>query len=152
MHKELPKLEVKRHCRKVIFCFKNQLLRDQIMSLKKVFIAFTLFFAMLGVSGSTFAKEVKKDVPEVLKEVDAKIQVALDAIPSGDAKHVAELIKEVNENAGELSANYKFEFERDKVMQKLKKARDAAKKSDFSVAEQELKGAREGFAGLSKFL
>ena len=122
------------------------------MSLKKVFIVFTLFFAMLGVSGSTFAKEVKKSVPEVLKEVDAKIQEALDAIPSGDAKHVAELIKETNVNAGELSANYKFEFERDKVMQVLKKARDAAKKSDLTGAEEQLKAAREGFAGLSKFL
>lgn len=122
------------------------------MSLKKVFIVFTLFFAMLGVSGSTFAKEAKKSVPEVLKEVDAKIQEALNAIPSGDAKHVAELIKAVNENASELSANYKFEFEKDKVIGKLKKARDAAKKSDFATTEQELKAAREGFAGLPKFL
>ncbi|MDD2759039.1 MAG: hypothetical protein PHH11_01970 [Methylomonas sp.] len=122
------------------------------MSLKKVFIVFTLFFAMLGLSGSTFAKEVKKSVPEVLKEVDGKIQAALDAIPGGDAKQVAELIKAANENASELSANYKFEFERDKVMNRLKNARNAAKKSDLSTAEQELKAAKEGFAGLNNFL
>ncbi|MBS3964677.1 MAG: hypothetical protein KGZ80_09325 [Methylomonas sp.] len=122
------------------------------MSLKKLFIAFTLFFAMLGVSGTTFAKEAKKPVTEILKEVDAKIQAALDAIPSGDSKNVAELIKAANENAAELSANYKFEFERTKVMQKLKTARDAAKKSDFTTVEQELKAAREGFAGLKNFL
>lgn len=122
------------------------------MSFKKVFIAFTLFFAMLGVSGSTFAKEVKKPVPEILKEVDAKIQAALDLIPAGDSKNVVDAIKAANENASELSANYKFEFERDKAMQKLKKARDAAKKSDFATTEQELKGARESFAGLKGFL
>jgi len=34
---------------------------------------------------------------------------------------------------------------------KLKKARELAKKSDFAAAEQELKEAREGFAGLTKF-
>lgn len=122
------------------------------MSAKKFFIAFVMFFALFGLSGSTFAKEAKKQVPEVLKEVDEKIQVALDAIPSGNASQVVELIKAANENAGELSANYKFEFERDKVMGRLKKARDAAKKSDFSTAEQELKAAREGFAGLKSFL
>lgn len=121
------------------------------MSLKKVFIAFTLFFAMLGVSGSTFAKEVKKSVPEVLKEVDGHMQAALDAIPSADAQKIASLIKEVSESASELSANYKFEFERDKVVLKLKKARDLAKKSDFAAAEQELKEAREGFANLTKY-
>lgn len=122
------------------------------MSLRKLFIAFTLFFALFGLSEATFAKEVKKSVPEVLKEVDAKIQVALDAIPNGNADEIASLIKEANENASELSANYKFEFERDKVMNKLRNARNAAKKSDFSKAEEELKAAKEGFAGLSKFL
>ncbi|BBL56607.1 hypothetical protein [Methylomonas koyamae] len=121
------------------------------MSLKKVFIAFTLFFSILGFSGATLAKEVKKSVPEVLKEVDAKIQAALDAIPSADSAKVASLIKEVAESASELSANYKFEFERDKVVLKMKKARELAKKSDFAGAEQELKEAREGFAGLTKF-
>ncbi|MGY6275800.1 hypothetical protein [Methylomonas sp. MgM2] len=122
------------------------------MSLRKLFVAFTLFFALLGLSGATFAKEVKKSVPEVLKEVDAKIQAALDAIPNGNADEVAGLIKEANENASELSANYKFEFERDKVMGRLKNARNAAKKSDFSKAEEELKAAKEGFAGLMKFI
>jgi len=121
------------------------------MTLKKIFIAFMLFFTMLGLSGAAAAKEVKKSVPEVLKEVDAKIQAALDAIPAGNADEVAALIKAANDNAGELSANYKFEFERDKAIIKLKKARDAAKKSDFAGAEQELKTARESFAGLAKF-
>lgn len=121
------------------------------MSLKKVFIAFTLFFSILGFSSAALAKEVKKSVPEVLKEVDAKVQAALDAIPSADSTKVASLIKEISENASELSANYKFEFERDKVVLKLKKARELAKKSDFAGAEQELKEAREGFAGLTKF-
>ncbi|WP_347987670.1 hypothetical protein [Methylomonas sp. AM2-LC] len=87
-----------------------------------------------------------------MKEVDAKIQAALDAIPSGNAEEVAGLIKAANENAGELSANYKFEFERDKAIGKLKKARDAAKKSDLPGTEQELKAARESFANLPKFL
>ena len=122
------------------------------MSLKNIFITFILFFSMLGLSGATFAKEAKKSVPEVLKEVDAKIQSALDAIPSGNAEEVAGLIKAANENAGELSANYKFEFERDKAISKLKKARDAAKKSDLPGTEQELKAARESFSGLPKFL
>lgn len=122
------------------------------MTIKKIIISFVLFFAMLGISGATFAKEAKKHMPDVLKEVDAKIQVALDAIPSGNAKEVGELIKAAHENASELSANYKFEFERDKVMMRLKKARDAAKKSDLSTSEQELKAAREGFAGLKNFL
>lgn len=122
------------------------------MSLKKIFITFILFFSMLCLSGTTFAKEAKKNVPEVLKEVDAKIQAALDAIPSGNAEEVAGLIKAANENAGELSANYKFEFERDKAIGKLKKARDAAKKSDLPGTEQELKAARESFANLPKFL
>lgn len=122
------------------------------MSLKKVFITFILFFSMLGLSSATFAKEVKKNMPDVLKEVDAKIQVALDAIPAGNAQEVAELIKAANENAGELSANYKFEFERDKAQAKLKKARDAAKKSDLSGAEQELKAAKESFANLKNYL
>jgi predicted metal-dependent peptidase len=122
------------------------------MSLKKIFITFILFFSMLSLSTATFAKEVKKNMPDVLKEVDAKIQVALDAIPSDNAQEVAELIKAANENAGELSANYKFEFERDKAQGKLKKARDAAKKSDLSGAEQELKAAKESFANLKNFL
>ena len=122
------------------------------MSLRKLVTAFTLFFALLGLSGTTFAKEVKKAVPEVLKEVDAKIQAALDAIPSGNAEEVVELIKEANESASELSANYKFEFERDKVMAKLRNARQAAKKSDLSKAEEELKAAKEGFEGLKKFM
>jgi len=114
-------------------------------------LPFILFFTMLSLSGSTFAKEAKKPLTETFKEVDTKIQAALDAIPSGNAEEVAGLIKAANENAGELSANYKFEFERDKVMIKLKKARDAAKKSDFSGAEQELKAAKEGFEALKKF-
>lgn len=121
------------------------------MSLKKVFIAFTLFFSILGFSGATLAKEVKKSVPEVLKEVDAHMQAALDAIPSADPQKIAGHIKEASESASELSANYKFEFERDKVVLKLKKARELAKKSDFAGAEQELKQAREGFAALPKF-
>jgi ACT domain-containing protein len=87
----------------------------------------------------------------LLKVVDAKIQEALDAIPSGDATAVVELIKEANETASELSASYKFEFERDKVRSKLRDARSAARKSDLSTAEQELKAAREGFAKLPNF-
>lgn len=121
------------------------------MSFKKIFITFVLFFSMLGFAGSSFAKEVKRSVPEVLKEVDTKMQAALDAIPSGNAQEIASLIKEASEVAGELSANYKFEFERDKVVIKLKKARELTKKSDFAGAEKELKEAREGFAGLTKF-
>jgi len=112
------------------------------MLLKKIFITSIMFFTLLGLSGATFAKEAKKSVPEVLKEVDAKIQAALDAIPSGNAEEVAGLIKAANENAGDLSANYKFEFERDKAIGKLKKARDAAKKADLPGAEQELKAAQ----------
>lgn len=122
------------------------------MSLRKFFVTFTLFFALFGLAGTVHAKEAKKAVTEVLKEVDAKIQAALDAIPNGNADEVASLIKEANENASELSANYKFEFERDKVMTRLKNARNAAKKSDFSKAEEELKAAKEGFAGLKKFI
>ena len=121
------------------------------MSFKKVLVTFTLFFAMLGLSGASFAKEVHKAIPDILKDVDAKLQQTLDAIPSGDSQKVASLIKEVAESASELSANYKFEFERDKVVLKLKKARELTKKSDFAGAEQELKAAREGFAGLPKF-
>jgi len=121
------------------------------MALKKILISSVMFFSMLGLSGTTFAKEAKKSVPEVLKEVDAKLQLALDAIPSGDSQQIATRIKEVSENASELSANYKFEFERDKVVLKLKKARELTKKSDFAAAEQELKEARQGFAGLTKF-
>lgn len=122
------------------------------MSLKKVFIAFALFFAMLGFSGATFAKEVKINVSDTLKEVDAKIQIALEAVPAGNPQQLATLIKDANEKASELDANYKFEFERTKVQQFLKKARDAAKKSDFPGAAQELKAAREGFANLKSFL
>ncbi|MGD0960049.1 MAG: hypothetical protein ABSB19_09600 [Methylomonas sp.] len=122
------------------------------MSIKKIFITFIMFFTMLGLSGSTFAKEAKKHAPDVLKEVDAKIQTTLDLIPAGNAEAVVESIKSVHETATELSANYKFEFEKDKVLMKLKKARDAAKKSDLAGAEQELKAAREGFANLKTFL
>ena len=91
-------------------------------------------------------------MPEVLKEVDVKIQAALDAIPSGNAEEVGVLIKAAHENAAELSANYKFEFERDKALGKLKKARDSAKKSDLPATEQDLKVAKESFINLSKFL
>lgn len=122
------------------------------MSLKKVFIAFALFFAMLGFSGATFASEAKVNVSDTLKEVDAKIQIALEAVPAGNAQQLATLIKDANEKASELDANYKFEFERTKVQQFLRKARDAAKKSDFPGAAQELKAAREGFANLKSFL
>ncbi|WP_445368341.1 hypothetical protein ACH5Y9_02105 [Methylomonas sp. BW4-1] len=121
------------------------------MTLKKIFIASTLLVSILGFSGATYAKEAHKSVPEVLKEVDAHMQAALDAIPSADSTKIATLIKEASQSASELSANYKFEFERDKVVLKLKKARELAKKSDFAAAEQELKEAREGFAGLTKF-
>lgn len=121
------------------------------MSLKKIFISFVMFFAMLGLSMSASAKEVKKAIPEILKEVDTHIQAALDTIPSGNAQEIATHIKEASQSAGELSANYKFEFERDKVVLKLKKARELTKKSDFAGAEKELKEAREGFANLPKF-
>ncbi|OQW77565.1 MAG: hypothetical protein BVN35_05450 [Proteobacteria bacterium ST_bin11] len=122
------------------------------MTLEKIFIAFIMFFAMQGFSASTFAKEAKKDVPTILKEVDAKVQLALNAIPSGNSQEIATLIKDISENASELSANYKFEFERDKVVLRLKKARDLAKKSDFAGTEQELKEVREGFAKLTNYL
>ncbi len=121
------------------------------MSLKKSFIAFILFFSMLGLSTSTFAKEVKRDNAEILEEVDSKIQAALDAVPAGNADQLATLIKEVSESASDLSASYKFEFERDKVVLKLKKARQLSKASDFAGAEQELKSAREGFKELPKY-
>ena len=121
------------------------------MSIKKAFITISLFFAMLSLSATTFAKEAKIDNAQILKEVDAQIQVALDAIPSGDSTDIATKIKNASELASGLSANYKFEFERDKVVIKLKKARELTKKSDFSGAEKELKEAREGFAGLPKF-
>jgi hypothetical protein len=121
------------------------------MSIKKAFITISLFFAMLSLSATTFAKEAKIDNAQILKEVDAQIQVALDAIPSGDTTDIATKIKNASETASGLSANYKFEFERDKVVIKLKKARELTKKSDFAGAEKELKEAREGFAGLPKF-
>jgi hypothetical protein len=121
------------------------------MSIKKAFITISLFFAMLSLSATTFAKEAKIDNAQILKEVDAQIQVALDAIPSGDSTDIATKIKNASETASGLSANYKFEFERDKVVIKLKKARELTKKSDFAGAEKELKEAREGFAGLPKF-
>lgn len=92
------------------------------MTLKKIFIASTLLVSILGFSSVTYAKEVHKTVPEVLKEVDAHMQAALDAIPSADSTKIATLIKEASQSASELSANYKFEFERDKVVLKLKKA------------------------------
>ena len=88
----------------------------------------------------------------MLQEVDAKIQIAMDAIPSGNAEEVTALIKEAKEAASELSANYKFEFERDKVMAKLNAAAKLSKKSDLPGAEQALKDAREGFANLKNFL
>ncbi|WP_150047907.1 MULTISPECIES: hypothetical protein [Methylomonas] len=122
------------------------------MKLKNFYILLGLLFALLSLSTPTFAKEIKKPVPQVLQEVDAKIQAALNAIPAANAQELAELIKAANENAGDLNANYKFEFERDKVMAKLKNARNAAKKSDFSTAEQELKAAKEGFQNLKKFM
>lgn len=121
------------------------------MSVKKIFISFAMVFAMLSVSGATFAKETHKAIPEILKEVDGQIQAALNAIPSGNSTEIATLIKDASQSASELSANYKFEFERDKVVLKLKKARELVKKSDFSGAEQELKNAKEGFANLPKY-
>lgn len=121
------------------------------MSIKKIFIAFIVFFTMLGLSG-TVSAEAKKKAPEVLKEVDAKIQAALDAIPSGNAEEITTLIRAANETASDLSANYKFEFERDKVMAKLKDAGKLSKKADLTGAEQKLKEAREGFANLKNFL
>jgi len=121
------------------------------MSLKKIFITFILFFSMLGLSGTSFAKEAKIDNAAILKEVDAKIEAALASIPAGNAQETATLIKEVSEAASNLSANYKFEFERDKAVLKLKKARELTKKSDFTGAEQELKSARESFIALPKF-
>ncbi|MCK9608077.1 MAG: hypothetical protein M0R33_16665 [Methylomonas sp.] len=121
------------------------------MPFKKSFIAVVLFFTMLGLSGATYAKEVRRDNAEILKEVDAKIQAALDAVPAGNSDELATRIKEASETASDLSANYKFEFERDKAVIKLKKARQLTKASDFSGAEQELKNARESFAALPKF-
>jgi hypothetical protein len=122
------------------------------MSLKKVFIAFALFFAMLGFSGATFATEAKVNVSDTLKEVDAKIQIALEAVPAGNAEQLTTLIADASEKAKELDANYKFDFERTKVQKILRKARDAARKSDFPGAAQELKAAREGFANLKSFI
>lgn len=122
------------------------------MSLKKIFIAFALFFSILGFSGSAVSAEAKKDVNEVLKEVDAQIQIVLDAIPSGNAEEVTALIQHAREVAGELSANYKFEFERDKVARTLRDAYKASKKSDLEKAEQKLKEAKEGYANLKNFL
>lgn len=121
------------------------------MPLKNIFFTVILFFTMLGLAGATYAKEVRRDNAEILKEVDAKIQAALDAVPAGNADELATLIKEASESASDLSANYKFEFERDKAVIKLKKARQLTKASDFSGAEQELKNARESFANLPKF-
>lgn len=121
------------------------------MSLKKIFITFILFFSMLGLSGGSFAKEAKVDNAAVLKDIDAKIQAALDSFPAANADKTATLIKDISESASELSANYKFEFERDKAVIKLKKARELTKKSDLAGAEQELKSARESFANLPKF-
>lgn len=121
------------------------------MSFKKSFVAVLLFFTLLGLSGATYAKEVKKGNAEILKEVDAKIQEALDALPSKDANAVATLIKEASEIASELSASYKYEFERDKANIKLKNARNLTKKSDFDGAAQELTKGRELFANLPNF-
>jgi hypothetical protein len=122
------------------------------MSLKKIIVTFFLSMSLFCLADFSLAKEAKRSIPEVLKEVDGKIQSALDAIPSGDTKQIVDIIKSISENSEELSASYKFEFERDKVFAKVRKAREAAKKSDFSTVEQELKGAREGFAKLPNFL
>lgn len=124
------------------------------MSLNKIFVTFALLFSMLGFSNFALAEAAKhKAAPEVLQEVDAKIQTALDAIASGsNAEEVTALINEAKETASELSANYKFEFEKDKVIAKLTKARKLSKKSDLSGAEQLLIKAREGFANLKNFL
>lgn len=121
------------------------------MNAKKIVTTFIVFFSLLGIS-STINAETKKKAPEVLQEVDAKIQAALDAIPSGNAQEVTTLIRAVSEHASELSANYKFEFERDKVMNRVKKAASLSKKSDLPGAELELKGAREDFVKLKNFL
>jgi len=121
------------------------------MSLNKIFISFVLLFSMLGLSNTALAEAGKK-VPELLQEVDAEIQAALDAIPSGNAEEVTSLINTAKETASELSANYKFEFERDKAMSKLNNARKASKKSDLPKAEEELKAAKESFANLKSFL
>jgi hypothetical protein len=130
----------------------NSSLGTTIMSLNKIFISFILFLSILGVSSSVLAEGAKKKAPEVMQEVDAKIQAALDAIPGGNAEEVVKLIKATNDNAAEMSANYKFEFERDKFMGKLKSARDAAKKGDLPAAEQQLKVARESLANLKNYL
>lgn len=119
---------------------------------KKIMLVFVMLFATLGMSSPSFAKEAKKSATELLKEVDTEIQTTLNAIPSGNAQEVSELLKVVHETAAQLSANYKFEFERNKAMAKLKKARDAAKKSDLATTDQELKDARESFANLKNFL
>jgi len=121
------------------------------MSFKKILITFVLFFSMLGISGSVLAEAAKK-TPEMLQEIDVKIQAALDRIATGNAEEVTALIKEIKDDAGELSANYKFEFERDKVIGRLKAALKSSKKSDLAGAEQELKDAKEGFAKLKSFL
>jgi flavorubredoxin len=121
------------------------------MTFKKIFVASVMFFSMLSISSSTYAKEAHKSIPDILKDIDGKVQAAINAIPAGNSGEIGSLIKEAAESASELSANYKFEFERDKVVLKLKKARELAKKSDFSGAEQELKAAKEGFANLPKF-
>lgn len=122
------------------------------MFLRKFFITVILFLSATAISDVAFAKETKKDINQVLQEVDAKVQAALNAIPGGNAQEVVSLIKAVSESSQDLSANYKFEFERDKVVAKVRKAREAAQKSDLSAAEQELKSAKEGFANLKKFL
>jgi len=119
---------------------------------KKIIIAFALLFTLLGFNSSAFAEGAKRKAPEVLKEVDAKIQEALASVATGNAQELTSKISEINELAGEASANYKFEFERDKVRQHLKAARLASKKSDLAGAEQELKAAKEGFAKLANFL
>jgi hypothetical protein len=122
------------------------------MSLKKCFITIALFFSLLGVADFSAAKETQQSTPELLKEIDTKIDAALAAIPSGKAEEVVALIKAISDSTVDLNANYKFEFERDKVTAKVKKARDAAKKNDLPAAEQELKAAKEGFVNLKKFL
>lgn len=121
------------------------------MSFNKTFATSILLFSMLSLSGSIFAKEAEKTTPDLLQEVDAELQTALDAIPSGNAEEVTSLIRAATATANELSASYKFQFERDKVLAKLKKASSLSKKADLSSAEQELKISKQGFADLKSF-
>lgn len=121
------------------------------MIVQKMFLVLALVFVMLGVNGTAFA-EGTRGTPEILQEVDGIIQKALDAVAAGNAEETVSLIRSAREVAGEAAASYKFEFERDKVIAKLKKATKLSKKNDFSAAEVELKQAREGFANLKQFM